>query len=63
MAGNSLIGQDFATQQEGGVQLPHSNNQLKYGDSVNGTFFPSKFGGKPTQVVHGKGGHLVSHDI
>ena len=46
-------------QQEGGVRLPRSDNRLEYGDSVDGTVFPSKFGGKPTHVVHGKGGCLV----
>ena len=59
MAGKLLIGQDFAMRQEGGVQLPCSNNRLKYGDLVDGTVLPSKFGGKPTHVVHGKGGRLV----
>ena len=55
MAGKSLIGQDFAMRQEGGVQLPHSDNRLEYGDLVNGTVFPLKFGGKPNHIVHGEG--------
>ena len=59
MVGKLLIGRDFATRQEGGVRLPRSNNQLEYSDLVNGTVFPSTFGGKPTHVVHGKGGCLV----
>ena len=59
MVGKLLIGRDFAMQQEGGVRLPHSNNRLEYGDSVNGTVFPLQFGGKPTHVVHRKGGRLV----
>ena len=45
--------------QEGGVRLPRSDNRLKYGDSVDGTVVPLKFGGKLTHMVHGKGGHLV----
>ena len=40
MAGKLLIGQDFAMRQEGGVQLPRSDNRLEYGDSVDGTAFP-----------------------
>ena len=59
MVGKLLIGQDFAAPQEGGVQLRRSDNRLEYSDSVDGTVFPSKFGGKPTHVVHGKGDHLV----
>ena len=59
MVEKSLIGRDFAVRQEGSVQLPRSNNQLEYGDSVDGTVFPSKFRGKPIHVVHGKGGCLV----
>ena len=40
MVGKLLIGQDFATCQEGSVRLSHSNTRLEYGDSVDGTAFP-----------------------
>ena len=53
MVGKSLIGQDFVMQQEDGVRL------LRYLTWVwwlsRWYCFPSKFGGKPTHVVHGKG--------
>ena len=55
MAGKLLIGQEFAVQQEGSVQLSRSDAQLEYSDLVDGTAFPRSFGGKPTQVVNGKG--------
>ena len=59
MAGKLLIGQDFATRQEGGVRLPRSDNRLEYGDLVNGTAFPRSSEGNQLTQFTGKGGRLV----
>ena len=45
MAKKLLIGQDFATQQEGGVRLSCSDTRLEYGDLVDGTAFPQSLEG------------------
>ena len=45
MVGKLLIGQDFAMRQEGGVRLSHSDTQLEYDDSVDGTAFPRSLEG------------------
>ena len=40
MVGKLLIGRDFATQEEGGVRLSHSDTRPEISDSVDGTAFP-----------------------
>ena len=59
MVGKLLIGQDFAMQQEGGIQLSHSDTRLEYGDSVDGTAFPQSLEGNQLMQFTGKGGHLA----
>ena len=63
MVGKLLIGRDFATQQEGGVRLSHSDTQLEYGDSVDGIAFPRSSEGNQLTQFTGKGGRLALHDI